>query len=240
MNITDTHPHVLSRLDVEIAPQELLQQMKSSGPRPAIVKAAEKTLEKVKTIWQPQAVCRWFEFQQTGADTIGRIVNDSGSPCDFDFGHSIQFLKHAGHVLVSVYTAGQALEQESMNASAKGELLEAYLIDLIGLIVLDRAGQAIREIAETQAEKSGWGVSPFLSPGSVHGWDLEEQTTLCSLLPLDTIGVSIRNDAILSPFKTISCLIGVGPGYEAARVGSTCQVCSKNSDCQMKQDFITD
>jgi len=123
-----------------------------------------------------------------------------------------------------------------MKASSKKDLLEAYLIDLLGLIVLEKTGHVIKRIAEKQAQKSGCGVSPFMSPGSVHGWELEEQVNLCTLLPLEKISVKIREDGVLSPFKTISCLIGLGQGYDAVQVGSTCQICSKNHDCQMKKD----
>ncbi len=78
-------------------------------------------------------------------------------------------------------------------------------------------------------------MSPFLSPGSIHGWELEDQQKLCSILPLNEIDVQILDDSVLIPFKSLSCLIGIGAGYKANLVGTTCQVCSKNNDCQMKQ-----
>jgi len=31
-------------------------------------------------------------------------------------------------------------------------------------------------------------------------------------------------------------LLGLGQGYDAAQVGTTCQICSKNHDCQIKKD----
>ncbi len=79
------------------------------------------------------------------------------------------------------------------------------------------------------------GVSPFLSPGSVHGWELEEQSKLCSLLPIERINVIIKNDTVLFPLKSITALIGIGPGYDSNKVGSTCDVCSKKNKCEMKQ-----
>ena len=240
MKITDTQPHVLFDIKVDVTFQDLEQKIKTSGNSLEILKAAEKTLDHVKGIWKPKAVCQWFEFENIGRDNLGRIIQNSGRNVDLDFGHSFQFLKYARHALISVYTAGPELEKESKSASSKGYLLEAYFVDIIGLIVLDRAGDAVKEIAEKYAGDLGWGVSPFLSPGSVHGWDLKEQIKLCSLLPLEKINVKIRNDAVLSPFKTISCLIGSGPGYDAVQVGTTCQVCSKNEECQMKQNLTAD
>ncbi|MCP4342621.1 MAG: hypothetical protein GY799_28005 [Desulfobulbaceae bacterium] len=121
-----------------------------------------------------------------------------------------------------------------MIASQKGDHLEGYFFDLIGLIVLDKVNTEIKDTAEKKAIEYGLGVSPFLSPGSVHGWELGEQKKLCSFLPLKAIDVSIRDDAILSPFKSISSLIGIGKNYKSAKVGTTCQVCSKKNECEMK------
>lgn len=237
MKIEDTHSHVISNINIDVTGRDLAKKIKTSGNMPDIMKTAGKTLDKMKNIWKPAAVYRWCQFQQTDADTTGRIIQNSGSELNIDFGYSIKFLAHARHALIAVYTAGPELEQESMKASQRGDLLAAYFIDLIGLIVLEKTGNLIKQLAQEKAAESGWGVSPFLSPGSVHGWELEEQTKLCSLLPLESIDVSIREDAVLSPFKTISCLIGLGPEYDSATVGTTCEVCSKKDDCQMKDNF---
>ena len=80
-----------------------------------------------------------------------------------------------------------------------------------------------------------WGVGPFLSPGSVHGWDLGDQPSLCTLVPLDCIDVQLSESGILKPYKTIACLIGIGPEYKARTVGATCDVCSKNKPCEMRK-----
>jgi hypothetical protein len=179
-------------------------------------------------------VYRLLDFQhKTG--TIGRLHEQDTGFVDIDFGHSIEFLSAASHVFVSVYTAGDALEQASKAVAQTGDSLAAFFLDLIGLLVLEKAGNQMKHIAEEKAAERGWGVSPFLSPGSVHGWELEGQIPLCTLLPLEQINVRIQENAILFPFKSISCLIGLGPGYAAAKVGTTCQVCSKNQNCPMKQ-----
>jgi len=229
----DKNPQMLSNMQIDVTYQDLAGQIKTSGNRPEILSAAQKIFDKVNHTWNPSAVYCWCDIQPDKSGTIGTVQN-SDNVVNINFGYSIKFLTNATHALVSVYTAGSELENESKKASGKGDFLEAFFFDLIGLIVLEKTGNFIKQIAEKKAIESGWGVGPFLSPGSVHGWDLTEQKKLCSLLPLKKINISVREDAILSPFKTISCLIGLGPGYETVKVGTTCQVCSKNNDCQMK------
>ncbi len=233
MKINCTQPHVLSHINVELTFQDLEKKFKISSDNPDILETAKRTFNQAKGIWQPKAVCQWFEFENTGKDNVGCIIQNSGDHLSFDFGYSFQFLKHARYILISVYTAGQEFEKESKHLSSKGDLLEAYFFDLIGLTVLDHVGQTIKRIAEKQASSLGWGVSPFLSPGSVHGWDLEDQFQLCSVLPLEKIDVKFQNNSVLSPLKTVACIIGLGPEYSAAHVGATCQVCSQNDSCRM-------
>ncbi len=235
MELTYTQPHVISHFDAEVTFQDLEQKFKISSDNSEIFDTAKRTLSQAKGILQPKAVYQWFEFENTGKDKSGCIIQSSGDHLTFDFGYSFQFLTHARYALISVFTTGQAFEKELKHTSSKGDLLEAYFLDLIGLIALEQAGEAIKGIAEEQARDLGWGVSPFLSPGSVHGWNLEDQVKLCSVLPLEKVDVKFQNDSIFSPLKTVSCLIGLGPGYSSAHVGTTCQVCSKNDACPMKQ-----
>jgi hypothetical protein len=100
--------------------------------------------------------------------------------------------------------------------------------------VLEKVRQQINRIVEEQAQARNWGVGPFLSPGSVHGWELDDQRRLCDLIPLERIGVTRGDSGILKPFKTISCLVGIGPNYPAKTVGATCEVCSRRVQCAMR------
>lgn len=235
MDLSCTQPHVLSHFDAEVTFQDLEQKFNISSENPEIFETAERTLNKAKEIIFPKAVFQWFEFEKTGKDNSGSIIQRSGDHVTFDFGYSFQFLTHARYVLISVYTTGQEFEKELQHSSSKGDPLEAYFLDLIGLIALEQLGQKIKKIAEKQAKNLGWGVSPFLSPGSIRGWDLEDQGKLCSLLPLDKIDVTFQIVSVLSPLKTVTCLIGMGPGYRSSHVGTTCQVCSKKDTCPMRQ-----
>jgi hypothetical protein len=235
MNTIDKNVQILSSLQVDITFQDLEKRIKTSGDSSGIYKTALETLGKMQGKWEPAALFQWFDFDIEAGEAFGRITQKSGEVIHLDLGHSIRFLEQARTVMVSVYTIGQNLDFESANASSKGSLLEAYLIDLIGLTALDKTEAILKEIAENQAHDLGWGVSPFLSPGSVHGWNLEEQSKLCSLLPIDRINVIINSDTVLFPLKSIAALIGIGPGYESTEVGSTCDVCNNRNKCEMRQ-----
>jgi len=155
MIIIDTHPQVLSNIKVDIIFQDLEQKIKNASNHPEILKIAEKTLDKAKGIWKPEAVYQWFKFNYKGKDNFGSVIPNSGGLLKFDFGYSIKFLTHASHALVAVYTAGQEHEAASKKASENGHHLDSYFLDLIGLIVLEKTGNFIKQIAEKKAAE--WG-----------------------------------------------------------------------------------
>ena len=93
------------------------------------------------------------------------------------------------------------------------------LILSFALIVLILAGEAI--VSLYQLKTMGQLSSGFYND---------------SLLPIERINVNIKNNTVLFPLKSVAAVIGIGPGYDATQVGSTCDVCSKRDTCQMRQD----
>ena len=236
MHTIDTSPNVLTELSITVSPDELTGKIKAGASKQNIVDAAHSLLEKIDNSWNPALVYRWLPIQ--GGETIHKdyIIDDGIAPVGLILGHSSRFIEHAEYALAACYTAGNAIEKKTQKANTSQDFLDGYLLDIIDLLVLEKTGNIITDIAEQKAKEFGWGVSPFLSPGSVHGWELEEQLKLAPLLPIENIGVTIRPDAVLEPFKSLTCLIGIGTKYQAKKVGTTCQVCSKNATCQMRQN----
>jgi len=68
------------------------------------------------------------------------------------------------------------------------------------------------------------------------GWPLRGQRELCSLLPLDEIGVHLNKYYVLEPHKSFSSLIGLGPGYESGQVGSICKYCALRDTCWRRRE----
>ena len=114
--------------------------------------------------------------------------------------------------------------------------MAAYMLDSAGVVALGAVGEALRCLVEDTAAELGWGVSPSLSPGSLVGWALRDQQALCSLLPLEDIGVHLTRRCVLQPQKSASGLVGLGPGYDTARVGSVCKYCALQKTCWRRRE----
>lgn len=226
---------IFSSLKVDVTFQDISKLLKTSKASHEIQKIARHTLKQMQGKWKPVALIKWLDFKLDSQEGFGQIFLNSNETILLDLGCSGAFLKSATHIMVCVHGIGEELDQESANASARGDFLEAYITDLIGLAALEKTSDIMKSIAEDQARKMGWGVGPFLSPGSVHGWDLEEQSKLCKLLPIDKINVALKKNSVLFPLKTIGALIGIGPDYETVKVGSSCDVCNSRNNCQMNR-----
>ena len=234
--MTSNHlsPQTHTNLAIEINFAELQAKIRTGANRPAIQQEAEKALAAVQGQWSPAITMRWCDVK--AGDDICTLLAAGDEEVRLHLGHSSRFLQPATMVLVAGYTAGPGLEERIAAANQDQDYLRAYFIDLIGLLVLEKTGNLAIAAAEESATARGWGVSPFLSPGSVHGWDIAEQAQLCRLLPLAEIGVTCREDGVLTPFKSLSCLIGIGKEYQSSTVGTTCEVCTRRHNCEMRQN----
>lgn len=219
---------------LELTLEEVVAKLGSAGNRQGLINATSTILDTAKSLWRPKALYRWVDVAITKDDTIQLFCNHSKQKIDLELGYSARFIKESRQALIGVYTVGAELEDAAGKVTGEGRVLDGYLYDIIGLVVLDKMRQSINRVAESRCRELGWGVSPFLSPGSVHGWELEEQAKLCAILPLKTIEVAVQESGVLLPFKSISFVIGIGPGYQAVKVGETCEVCSKKDSCEMR------
>lgn len=224
-------PIVLTNISVQLDFADVEKKLSQIRERSHLKEVARATFAKVNGSWKPAAVYRWLNCCKAEGNNTTHVLTGGQDSFAINLGVSSRFLDDAPHALLAAFSAGEELELAGRKASNYGEVLVAYLIDVIGLIVLEKVGKLAKTVAEDKASQLGWGVGPFLSPGSNPGWRLEEQLKLCSHLPIAEAGMRIDENAVLKPFKSLTCLIGVGPHYSSSKVESACLVCSRRKDC---------
>lgn len=233
MPSTTSQIRLLETLSIEIFPEDLAAAVKTGANNARILEMAGKVLATAQGLWRPQAVLRWLGVDRVTGGIVVLSSLDGGEAGCLHLGHAACFMAPATYGLVAVFTAGDELETQAAMASKEKRVMDAYLYDLIGLAVLEKTRRRINGIVEEKAREMNWGVGPFLSPGSVHGWELDDQENLCRLVPLARIGVKNEN-GVLRPFRTVSCLIGIGPKFTTKTVGATCDVCSNRDRCELR------
>jgi hypothetical protein len=229
---------ILHDIPLHLTAQQLLEELGSS-PRPALTAAAEQAVVRAEALAVPMAVRG--EFAVSGVSG-GQVMLAAGSDPDrpvacLHVGSKADLLAPARQVVIAVYTIGPALEGEVRRLNTQDALL-AYLLDSAGVLALAAVGEALRAQIEQQAAGQGWGVSPALGPGSLAGWHLAGQRELCALLPLEQIGVRLNEMCVLEPHKSVSMLVGLGPDYPSAHVGSVCVYCNLAAHCWRRRESL--
>jgi hypothetical protein len=226
---------ILRDIPISLTAEQIIVMPRGGPIRPALLQSAEEVLALGQTLWQPRVVYSWCQVQAVDGETV-TVSAPEGAQVALQVGPKADLLLPAEQALVGVATIGPALERKVQELQAAGESVAAYLLDSAGVLALGVVGEALRCLAEETAAGLGWGVSPSLSPGSLVGWSLRGQRDLCTLLQLDEIGVRLNDYCVLEPHKSASGLIGLGPGYEEARVGSVCKYCALQKTCWRRRE----
>ncbi len=225
---------ILTNIALTITATDLLSARSKRRNQPVLEQAATDAVALAATLWQPAAVFNWVEIAAIEGPEVHVVGSDGHST--LYLGPKAELLAPARQALVAVGTLGPALEQQVHELEAAGQGLKALLLDNAGVVAVGAVGQAVRDLMEATAAQRGWGVGPSLAPGSLVGWPVAGQRELCALLPLEQIGVCLTRHGVLNPCKSASWLIGMGPAYEAAHVGSTCKYCGLAETCWRRRE----
>lgn len=226
---------VLRDIPISLTPEQIIADRAQRRPRPELMQLAEAAIALGQTLWQPVAVFERLAVHVVHAEQV-QLASPSGANAVFHVGPKAHLLSKAHQVLIGVGTIGPALEKQVHQLQAEGQVLQSYLLDSAGVVALGAVGEALRCLAEEAAAEMGWGVSAALSPGSLVGWPLTGQREVCALLPLDKIDVRLNSHYVLIPYKSFSVVIGLGPGYETAKVGSVCKYCALKKTCWRRRE----
>jgi len=221
-------------IDARITPEEILALAASTWTsQPEASDAAGRIAAEMNRIIRPEALFQWFDLKDVRPREIVACEPVSGTPMRLTTGDFSPYFHRATRFLAAVYTLGPKVDTLLHRLTAKGHDMEAHFVNMSSLAALTRTASVLTRLAENRAKKERVGVSPPLSPGSIEGWKLESQHELCALFPIDTIGITQGEDAILSPMNTLSVVIAIGPGFTDSRAGSPCRLCRMGGSCTL-------
>ncbi|HEX2935108.1 MAG TPA: vitamin B12 dependent-methionine synthase activation domain-containing protein [Bacteroidales bacterium] len=138
--------------------------------------------------------------------------------------HKIIFqqIKRADKIAVFLCTAGPKIGEWSRQLMAEGDLMNGYIVDIVGSEIVEGAMDRIQAALAEDMKFQGSNISNRYSPGYC-SWDVSEQHKLFSLLPPNFCNVRLTDTALMYPIKTVSGLIGIGK--EVKYNAYTCQIC---------------
>ncbi len=141
----------------------------------------------------------------------------------FNCGNIIHsYLKDSDTVAFIISTLGDELESMSKKYMDSNEMLKGYLVDKIGSELVEKVTDKTEIYLHEYLDKYGLKITNRYSPGYC-GWDVADQKKLFSLLPSNFCGVSINNDSMMNPVKSISAIIGIGENVK--KNNYECSIC---------------
>ncbi len=228
---------ILRELSITLQPAEVLEEQgggRRRPPRRELLAAAEQAVDLTHSLIAPAVASEEWVVRAVDGPQVLLAAAENGNATQewhLTVGPKADLLAPAQRLVAAVYTIGPALEIHVRQLQAAGENLLAFMLDSAGVMALGAVGELLHQQIELRAQEFGWGTSAALSPGSLVGWSIDGQRELCALLPLDEIGVRLNDHCVLEPFKSVSLVVGLGPGYDSKHVGSVCAFCCLAERC---------
>ena len=153
-------------------------------------------------------------------DAVSRFVIEG---ITFRIGRKIaRQLKNAEGGALFICTAGAQIGENSKRLMAQGDLMERYILDVIGSVTVEAAIDKIQKVFEEELISRGLRMANRYSPGYC-GWALNEQKQLFSLFPENHCGISLSDSCLMDPAKSVSGIIGFGKSVQ--KTAYECQMC---------------
>lgn len=125
-------------------------------------------------------------------------------------------------VAVFLCTAGPGIGSHSEKLMRQGDVLEGYILDVVGSEIVEAAMDRIQDELEQHVRRDGLNITDRYSPGYC-GWSVSEQHKLFSLFSDGFCGVTLTPHSLMQPIKSVSGIIGIG--RKVSRKGYPCHAC---------------
>lgn len=212
--------------DVAPSSDEVFQFINSTGiedehPSKVFVLEILRELENIEGISGGYKIKRDISVSRKD----GLIIVDNE---DLHTGKQISgYLKDATSVAVFLCTAGPVFTKTVNTLNRNGDIMEAFLLDAIGSLTVEKAMDIIQENLTDEMKKEEMSVSNRYSPGYCN-WELNDQKKIFSLIGSNKVGVSLTDTCLMIPEKSVSGIIGIGNVLQKYNYG--CKICN-NSSC---------
>ncbi len=190
----------------------------------AIAKSLDESLLKARALLNPNYIRAVKKIAAAGEDFI-ELEGD----IRFSSGKISKYIKGADHIVIFLVTVGERIESAAGDLTKGKEPLEGYLLDRIGSFAVESLAESVEKKIRGDYSRTGKSVSRRYSPGYCD-WPIEEQRILAKILDFSKIGVSLTENCMMRPKKSISAVVAIADKGVFTESGSICGICEKK-DC---------
>ncbi len=201
--------------------------IRSRSPR--LIDVAEKALSESKKLIEPQVLVKQLEVTGYHHEILelGEGKKLSGSLVT---GH----LVGARFVTTAVCTVGSKIDQYASEVMEE-DIVLGLAIDGVGSAAVEALANAVCKDIELEAAANDYQTTIPLSPGMI-GWGVEDgQPIIFDLIDPGRIGVQLTPYHLMVPRKSLSMIIGVGPGINSGE--RICDYCAMRETCRYQDQY---
>lgn len=196
----------------------LLGYDNESVPEP-IVDTTKSILEILPAKVDYKSGFKVFNSRKVGIDKGCFLIDNR----KFDSGKIINSnLKDSETIGFLIATIGNAMGDWSQSLMNENEILKGYLVDKIASELVEMIGDKTETKLKEILQPFDLKTTNRYSPGYC-GWNVSDQQKLFSLLPENFCGVSLNENSMMLPVKSISAVIGIGKNVE--KKNYQCSIC---------------
>jgi hypothetical protein len=187
-------------------------------PDAAVLSLFDEALALGESLMEPRVIYRAVTVTRQGPDRLEAGGERLHIP---DIGRRWGPLEQVG---AGICTVGAAIEHRVRLLWDERELPLAVMLDSVGSAAAESLAEYANDLLCQAAIPAGVKVTNRISPGYA-GWDTAEQAALFGLCPGGPIAVSLNESCVMTPGKSISFLVGVGPEARVDHYFTQCRRC---------------
>ncbi|MEN8248861.1 MAG: vitamin B12 dependent-methionine synthase activation domain-containing protein [Bacteroidota bacterium] len=219
--------------DISIKHDDVLNELQKDGqPDEYLKSVVTKYIELSRSLLDPKAAYNIFEI-----DNLNRkkgLLGIGGQKLEVNKIIASQLIE-VDYVAVFVCTIGYKVENLSQKLIREGELLEGYIVNLIGSFAADSLANTIHEHINKEALKNNVGHTNRFSPGYCN-WYVKDQFKIFELMDGVNCGITLTESALMTPIKSVTGIIGIGE--KATMKDYPCKVCKEENCIYRHQHWL--
>jgi hypothetical protein len=211
---------IIKNSDIHVNPEDIIRLLGGQEGSVDTYASAlvDQYIEKCRKVMSPSA--GYVLIESLEPESAEQIAIEG---IHFQTGNIVhKMLRHSEIYALFLVTAGPEPESLARDLLEKGEYLEGYITDLVASAMVDSLADQIHDQIRKMAASTNMKVTNRYSPGYC-SWDVAEQQKLFKLFPENSCGISLSESSLMSPVKSISGIVGIGPNVKFNEY--TCEIC---------------
>jgi hypothetical protein len=222
LSVVSPLPVVLQDLPVRIDCDEVLRfqgyTTRADVPTAEVLALFGEAVALGERLMAPRFVYRSIPVEAQAAD----LIEAGGEQLHIPEIH--RFWGRLAAVVAGICTVGDAIERRVSALFDAREFPLALMLDSVGSAAVESLAEYANDLLCQVALPEALRVTNRISPGYA-GWDTAEQVALFRLCSGRPIGVTLNDACFMTPVKTISFLVGLGPEARVDHYFTQCRRC---------------